>query len=56
MQEGVEMEVDSLLRRKYENNIKVIEVVHMEDLDLVSRQRCTACCLFIIDICALWAQ
>ena len=34
-QDNMEREVDSYLRRKYENSIRDIEVVHKEDLDLV---------------------
>lgn len=30
------MEVDSWLRRKFEGRVKEVEVVHREDLDLVS--------------------
>lgn len=32
----MEREVDSYLRRKYETQIRDVEVVHKEDLDLVS--------------------
>ena len=31
------MEVDSWMRRKFEGQIKEVEVVHREDLDLVRR-------------------
>lgn len=34
-QDGLEMEVDALLRRKYEGVIRDIEIVEREDLDLV---------------------
>lgn len=35
VQDDLEMEVDSWLRRKFEGALKEVEVVHREDLDLV---------------------
>lgn len=34
-QDGLEHEVDALLRRKFENRFKSIDIVNREDLDLV---------------------
>jgi hypothetical protein len=42
-QDGLEMEVDALLRRKYENAIRDISIVEREDLDLVSALRVFQC-------------
>lgn len=36
VQEKVEMDVESYLRRRYESQIANIEIVEKEDLDLVS--------------------
>ena len=35
LQDDLEMEVDSWLRRKFEGALKEVEIVHREDLDLV---------------------
>ena len=43
LQDGLEMEVDALLRRKYENAIRDISVVEREDLDLVRALRVLCC-------------
>jgi hypothetical protein len=37
------MEVDALLRRKYENAIRDISIVEREDLDLVRAHRVLCC-------------
>jgi len=37
LQDDLEMEVDSWLRRKFEGVLREVEVVHREDLDLVRR-------------------
>jgi DNA polymerase epsilon subunit 1 len=43
LQDGLEMEVDALLRRKYENAIRDISIVEREDLDLVRALRVPSC-------------
>ena len=35
MQDNMDREVDSYLRRKYESSIRDVEIVQREDLDLV---------------------
>ncbi len=40
LQDDLEMEVDSWVRRKFEGLVKEVEVVYREDLDLVG------CCVF----------